>query len=38
LVGADYNWRKDAGFGVVDPQASIQDAATINHRTDRTKQ
>jgi subtilisin family serine protease len=38
LAGADYTWRKDAGFGIVDPQASIQDAATINHRTDRTNQ
>jgi subtilisin family serine protease len=36
LAGADYTWRKDAGFGIVDPQAAVADAATINLRVDRT--
>ncbi len=36
LAGADYNWRKDAGFGVIDPQACVDDAAIINARRDRT--
>jgi hypothetical protein len=36
LPGNDYNWRKDAGFGVLDPEAAIQDAIVINQRGDRT--
>ena len=36
LPGNDYNWRKDAGFGVLDAEAAIQDAIVINQRRDRT--
>lgn len=36
LSGADYNWRRDAGFGVIDAEAAVMDAMTINQRTDRT--
>lgn len=36
LAGADYNWRKDAGFGVVDADAAVKDAIVINQRKDRT--
>lgn len=25
LAGADYQWRKDAGFGVIDPEAAIEE-------------
>ena len=36
LPGNDYNWRKDAGFGVLDAEAAVQDAIVINQRRDRT--
>ena len=36
LAGADYNWRQDAGFGVIDAEEAIKDAITINQRKDRT--
>ena len=38
LAGADYNWRNDAGYGVIDPDGAIKDAITINQRNDRTMQ
>lgn len=36
LSGADYEWRKDAGFGVIDAEEAVKDALTINQRKDRT--
>jgi subtilisin family serine protease len=36
LAGNDYNWRKDAGFGVIDAEKAIAEALGINQRTDRT--
>jgi hypothetical protein len=36
LAGVDYNWRKDAGFGVIDADAAVNDAIRINQHTDRT--
>ena len=36
LAGADYNWRKDAGFGVIDAEVAVKDAIAINQRKDRT--
>jgi len=36
LAGADYNWRKDAGFGVIHADDAIKDALIINQRSDRT--
>jgi hypothetical protein len=38
LAGADYNWRNDAGYGVIDADAAIKDAIIINQRNDRTMQ
>jgi subtilisin family serine protease len=38
LPGADYNWRNDAGFGVIDPKACVEEAAQINNRKDLTGQ
>jgi subtilisin family serine protease len=36
LAGADYNWRKEAGFGVIHADDAIKDAIIINQRNDRT--
>jgi subtilisin family serine protease len=38
LAGADYNWRNDAGFGVIHAEDAIKDAIIINKRNDRTMQ
>ncbi|MDX0264291.1 S8 family serine peptidase [Sinorhizobium meliloti] len=32
LPGASYEWRNDAGFGVIDPAAAIDEARTFNQR------
>jgi subtilisin family serine protease len=34
LPGAYYEWRSDAGFGVIDPAAAIEEARTFNQRTE----
>ena len=34
LPGADFNWRNDSGYGVIDPEACIREAAVINQRVD----
>lgn len=36
LPGMDYDWRDDAGFGVIDPEACLDEAAVMNLREDRT--
>jgi subtilisin family serine protease len=36
LPGADYTWRNDAGFGVIDHIACLEEAETINQREDLT--
>lgn len=32
LPGASYEWRNDAGFGVIDPAGAIKEACTFNQR------
>jgi subtilisin family serine protease len=32
LPGASYEWRNDAGYGVVDPVAAVEEARTFNQR------
>jgi subtilisin family serine protease len=32
LPGADFNWLNDAGFGRIDPEACLAEAATVNQR------
>ena len=32
LPGASYEWRNDAGFGVIDPAAAMDEARTFNQR------
>jgi subtilisin family serine protease len=32
LPGASYEWRNDAGFGVIDPAAAVEEARTFNQR------
>lgn len=34
LPGASYEWRNDAGFGVIDPAAAINEARTFNQRVE----
>ncbi len=34
LPGASYEWRNDAGFGVIDPAAAIDEARTFNQRVE----
>jgi subtilisin family serine protease len=36
LPGADFSWRDDAGYGRVDAEACLQEAAAIYQRKDRT--
>jgi subtilisin family serine protease len=38
LPGADYTWRNDAGFGVIDPKACLDEAARVGVKQDRTNQ
>ncbi len=38
LPGADYTWRNDAGFGIIDPRACLDEAAKVGRKTDRTEQ
>ena len=38
LPGMDYAWRNDAGFGVIDPKASLNEAARVGVKQDRTNQ
>jgi subtilisin family serine protease len=38
LPGVDYVWRNDAGFGVIDPDACLREAAMAGVRKDRTRQ
>ena len=37
LPGADYTWRDDAGFGVIDPDECIREANLVFEREDLTK-
>ena len=37
LPGVDYEWRNDAGFGVIDPASCLREAESIKRRKDRTK-
>src|SRR3954468_13904443 len=37
LPGASFDWRDDAGFGLIDGAAAINEAATVCNRTDITK-
>lgn len=37
LPGASFKWLNDAGFGRIDPQACLTEAAMINQREDKTK-
>lgn len=32
LPGASYEWRNDAGFGVIDPAMAVEEARTFNQR------
>jgi hypothetical protein len=34
LPGADFAWRNDAGFGRIDPEACLEEAARVNQRRD----
>lgn len=34
LPGASYEWRNDAGFGVIDPAGAIKEACTFNQRVE----
>jgi subtilisin family serine protease len=34
LPGSSYEWRNDAGFGVIDPVAAIEEARTFNQRVE----
>ena len=36
LAGHDFNWRNDAGFGRIDPDACLREAARAYAATDRT--
>ena len=36
--GADFRWVDAAGFGVIEPEACLEQAASANSRTDRTGQ
>ena len=36
LPGQSFEWRKDMGFGQIDPEAAIAEARTFNLRVDRT--
>ncbi len=36
LPGADYTWRDDAGFGAIDAEACVWEAATVSDREDLT--
>jgi subtilisin family serine protease len=36
LPGADFRWRNDSGFGVVDPEGCVLEAERVNKRVDRT--
>lgn len=37
LPGADFQWRNDAGFGVIDPEACVVEAAAANQNEDLTE-
>lgn len=37
LPGGSYDWKNDAGFGAVDAEAAVDEAATFEARTDITK-
>ncbi|MBM3812052.1 MAG: peptidase S8 and S53 subtilisin kexin sedolisin [Acidimicrobiia bacterium] len=36
LPGANFEWRNDAGFGVINPEACLEEARRASERTDRT--
>lgn len=36
LPGSDFTWRDSAGFGAIDPEACLREAAAVNRRTDIT--
>lgn len=36
LPGADHRWINDAGYGEIDPDACLEEAATLFDREDRT--
>jgi subtilisin family serine protease len=38
LPGASFTWANDAGFGVIDPDACLAQAALVNVRHDKTEQ
>jgi subtilisin family serine protease len=38
LPGGSYVWINDAGFGVIDPERCLSEAALVTARRDRTKQ
>jgi subtilisin family serine protease len=38
LPGGSFTWHNGAGFGRIDPNACIQEAASINNRKDRTEE
>ena len=37
LPGGSYDWKNDAGFGSVDAEAAVDEAATFEYRADITK-
>ena len=37
LPGIDFKWRNDAGFGVINPEACLSEAAMVNKSRDVTK-
>jgi subtilisin family serine protease len=37
LPGVNYEWANDAGFGVIDPEACLQEAAALSKREDITR-
>jgi subtilisin family serine protease len=37
LPGVDFAWRNDAGFGVIDADACVAEAARVNLRKDLTQ-
>ncbi|RZL88249.1 MAG: peptidase S8 and S53 subtilisin kexin sedolisin [Variovorax sp.] len=37
LPGDDFAWQHDAGFGIIDPEACVREAAQVNLREDRTR-
>jgi len=38
LPGGSFAWVNDAGFGVIDPERALEQAALATDRTDRTEE